>query len=119
MIDAVSGASVVSIPAVVLGELEAGFRVGRRYRENRRALAELLNERFVQVVDVNRDVAGRYGALFAALRGAGTPIPTNDIWIAATTLHVGGHLLTYDDDFERVEGLPHTLLVNETPPPRR
>jgi hypothetical protein len=45
-------------------------------------------------------VARRYGRLFADLRRAGTPIPINDIWIAATTLDCGGHLLTFDGDFK-------------------
>lgn len=116
LIDVVANAAVVTIPVTVLGELEAGFRVGRRYEENRRALHELLNEPFVRVVDVDREIAERYGAVFAALRRAGTPIPTNDIWIAATTLRVGGHLLTYDRDFAHVEGLPHIVLISAPRP---
>jgi predicted nucleic acid-binding protein len=37
----VADADVVWIPAVVLGELEAGFELGSRPRENRALLAEL------------------------------------------------------------------------------
>jgi predicted nucleic acid-binding protein len=33
----------------------------------------------------------------------------NDIWIAATTLCAGAHLVTLDTDFQHVEGLPLTI----------
>jgi len=109
VLDAVADAETLLVPVTVLGELEAGFRAGSRYQENRRALEELLDEPYVEVVDVSSDMARGYGEIFAALRRAGTPIPTNDIWIAAATLHSGGHLITFDADFGRIAGLPHTL----------
>lgn len=106
----VSQAALVYLPITVLGELEAGFRLGSRYAENMRQLDELLAEPFVESLDVTRRVAIRYGEVFAKLRAAGTPIPVNDIWIAATTMSAGAHLLTFDSDFARVEGFTHTLL---------
>jgi predicted nucleic acid-binding protein len=111
VIGVVAEAEVVYISATVLGELEAGFRVGTRYRENQHALAELLREPYVEIRDTTADVARRYGEVFAALRSAGTPIPVNDIWIAAATIDVGAHLITFDKDFSKVEGLSHTLFV--------
>ncbi len=108
-LDAIARAEVVFVPATVLGELEAGFRVGSRYRENRRALEEFLHEPYTQVLDVTSDIAQIYGEVFASLKRAGTPLPVNDIWIAAATLGCGAHLVTFDEDFERVDALPHTL----------
>lgn len=110
-LDAISRAEVVYVPTIVLGELEGGFRSGSRYRENRRALDEFLGEPFLRVLDVTADIARRYGEVFAALRRAGTPLPVNDIWIAATTLDCGAHLVTFDEDFAKIERLPHTLLA--------
>lgn len=109
--DAVAGADVVYLPTIVLGELEAGFRLGRRAEENRVMLSEFLSEPFVSALPVSRRVARRYGQVFAQLRRAGTPIPVNDIWIAACTLERGAHLLTFDHDFERVENLDCTVLA--------
>lgn len=109
-IDAIVRAEIVIVPIVVLGELEAGFRVGSRFRENRRALEEFLSEPFVQVLSADAETATRYGETFAALRRAGTPIPVNDIWIAAATLACGAHLVTFDEDFSAIPGLPQTLL---------
>ena len=111
LIEAVSDAETVYVPATVLGELEAGFRCGRRYRKNARALGEFLRETSVRIVTVTADVARRYGEVFAQLRAAGTPIPVNDVWIAAATLSCGAHLITFDSDFSRVERLRHTVLT--------
>lgn len=111
---AVSEADVVYIPATVIGELEAGFRVGRRYAENRRALEDLLQEPYVQISETTSDTARRYGEVFASLRRAGTPIPVNDIWIAAAALDLGAHLITFDEDFAKIANLTHTLLPGAT-----
>ncbi|CAN5606638.1 hypothetical protein BH24CHL9_BH24CHL9_16260 [soil metagenome] len=108
---ALAQANVVLVPVVVIGELEAAFALGRRALANRALLAEFLDEPFVRALDVTHEVARRYGELMVALRRAGTPIPVNDIWIAATALDAGGHVLTFDRDFESVPDLRVTLLA--------
>lgn len=110
MLDLVAVAEVVLVPVTVLGELEAGFELGGRQRENRAALADFLTEPFVQVHETSAETARRYGELFARLRRAGAPVPVNDLWIAAACLDCGGHLLTLDRHFERIPGLVATLL---------
>ena len=109
-VDLIATAEAVLLPTIVLGELEAGFRLGRRTEENRVTLADFLAEPFVSVLEVSPEVARYYGQMFAALRKAGTPIPTNDIWIAASTVVADAHLITFDADFERVRALPRTVL---------
>lgn len=106
--DSVAHAELVYLPSIVLGELEAGFLLGRRTAENRMALAEFLDEPFVSVIPVDQQVAQVYGQLFSDLRRSGRPIPVNDIWIAAATIAVGAHLLTFDRDFDNLERLGHT-----------
>jgi tRNA(fMet)-specific endonuclease VapC len=105
-----AAAEIVLVPTVVIGELEAGFRVGSRSADNQARLKEFLAEPFVITLPLTRDVASRYGQLFADLRRAGTPVPVNDIWIAATTLDAGAHLVTFDRDFERFESLSRIVL---------
>ena len=95
----------------MLGELDAGFRLGSRYRENTRALEEFLEQAYVQVDPITADVARRYGETFERLKRAGTPIPTNDIWIAAATFDRGAHLVTFDRDFAHVADLAHTVFT--------
>jgi tRNA(fMet)-specific endonuclease VapC len=106
-----AAAPTIILPVIILGELEAGFLLGRRDRENRALLGELIAERFVSVLSVTPSIARLYGRLFADLRRAGTPIPINDIWIAATTLDCGGHLLTFDEDFHKIGSLDCTVLT--------
>ncbi|HYG62769.1 MAG TPA: type II toxin-antitoxin system VapC family toxin [Thermoanaerobaculia bacterium] len=118
VLDLVAAAEIVLLPVIVLGELEAGFSLGRRERENQVLLAEFLAEPFVSVLPVTPSVARQYGRLFTDLRRAGTPIPINDVWIAATTLDCGGHLLTFDGDFDKLPIVDRTVLPVPDPPRR-
>lgn len=95
----------VLIPATVLGELYAGFEMGSRREANRRQLGEFMALPGVEVIAVTADIAERYGILVSQLARQGTPIPTNDIWIAATTLETGARLVTYDSHFKNTPGL--------------
>lgn len=105
-----TAAERIHLSTITLGELDAGFLLGSRLEENRRALRDLLAESFVSVVNVDAAVAQRYGALFTQLRKAGTPVPTNDIWIAACALQAGATLVTFDTDFERFPDLDRCVL---------
>ena len=109
VVDRIATADRVYLPTIVLGELEAAFRLGRRTADNRGKLDELLREDFVDILPITADVARRYGEIFVELRSAGTPIPVNDIWIAAATIDAGAHLLTFDTDFHRIALLDRTV----------
>ena len=102
---------------VVIGELLFGFRNGARFDRNTRELDELLSAERVSVLPVTRTTADRFGRIAAALRKAGTPIPTNDIWIAAHVFESGSELVTFDRHFEAVGGLPW-VCPQEIAPPR-
>ena len=117
VLDLLAQAATVVIPATVLGELEAAFQLGRRARENRLTLAEFLGESFVAIWPITAAVAGHYGRVFAELTRAGTPIPVNDVWIAAACLDCAGRLVTFDGDFKRIPGLTLTLLAPRSPGP--
>jgi tRNA(fMet)-specific endonuclease VapC len=111
VVNRIAAADVVYLPTIVLGELEAAFRLGRRTGDHRAMLEEFLHEDFVGVLPVTTDVARRYGELFVELRVAGTPIPVNDIWIAAAAIDAGAELLTFDSDFGQIARLERTILV--------
>ena len=98
------------LPVTVLGELHAGFEAGTRTAENEERLMSFLETANVRIQDVTWDMARRYARLINALRSAGTPIPTNDIWIAAAALELGARLLAYDSHFHHIPGL-----IVETP----
>jgi predicted nucleic acid-binding protein len=110
VIDLVAGADTIAVPVTVLGELQGAFELGSRLQENLIALAEFLAEPFVTVIPTTPSVARHYGRIYAALRRAGTPIPANDIWIAAATRDTGACLIAFDTDFKRVQDLDCIVL---------
>lgn len=98
-------AEEVLLSTVVVGELLYGFRCGARLRSNLEELEEFLDNPFVRLLPVTFVTAERFGRVAAALRRKGTPIPTNDIWIAAHALETGADLLSFDEHFGKIEGL--------------
>lgn len=99
---------------VVLGELLAGFRRGSRRRVHEQELEEFLSADRVFVLPMDDDVAECYAAIVAHLLDAGTPLPTNDLWIAAAAMRMGLALLTLDADFDRIP----QIRVQRLPPER-
>lgn len=95
-------AELVGVPTVALGELRTGFLLGGRRRRNEHDLDVFLDNPVVQVLPVDSETSRQYAEIIAELRKAGTPIPTNDIWIAATAARNGTTVLTCDDHFERI-----------------
>jgi tRNA(fMet)-specific endonuclease VapC len=99
----VERAASLFLPAVVYGELYYGFRHGGRFEANLRRLDDFIIEFDVQIIHVDLDVARKFGDLFAFLRKKGKPIPTNDIWIGASCMAMGGTLLTSDQHFKELD----------------
>lgn len=95
-------AETVGVPTVALGELRTGFLLGDRRRRNETELDAFLDNPVVQVLPVDSETSRHYAEIVAELRKAGTPVPTNDIWIAATAARNGATVLTCDDHFERI-----------------
>ncbi len=98
-------ASEVWLSVITIGELLAGFSQGRRRKQNEQRLAELMELQGVGVLSVNQEAANLYANIWQSLRRAGTPIPTNDIWIAAQALQHDLILDTKDAHFNHVQGL--------------
>lgn len=103
-------ANSLFLPVIAYGELYYGFRHGQRFRENLKRLDKFIDEFSVNVIEVDTEVARRFGDIYAALRKKGTPIPTNDIWMSACCASVGGTLLTADRHFLQVDQITVQLL---------
>jgi len=101
-----SRAEEVRLPFVVLGELRAGFAAGTKGRQNEAKLTEFLNSPRVSITYADEQTTHHYAALFADLRRQGTPIPTNDLWIAALVLQKNLTLHARDRHFDH---LPHIV----------
>jgi predicted nucleic acid-binding protein len=102
VVEAIAAADRITLPAVVLGELLAGFRAGLREKANREELGRFLGSPRVSRAAVDDETAERYAEIHLYLRREGTPIPTNDVWIAAVAMQLGLILHTTDPHFERV-----------------
>ena len=105
IVESLSKADEILIPTPVLGELRSGFRAGTREAANLKELEAFLASPRVRVHPLGEETAIFYAEVHGALRAAGTPIPTNDLWIAAAALETGSVLLTRDAHFDSVAGL--------------
>ena len=101
----VTAAERVFLPFVALAELRGGFQAGTLARENERTLARFLASERVSVLYPDETTTQVYAGLFAQLRRQGTPIPTNDIWIAALALQHNLALHSRDAHFDNLPQL--------------
>jgi len=87
---------------VTLGELLGGFAFGAREDQNLRELSEFRSSYRTSVVPISEVTAQHYAQVYAFLRAQGKPIPTNDMWIAASAIEHGARLLTADSHFSHL-----------------
>ncbi len=104
-VDATERAAEVWIPFVALAEIKAGFAGGTRTGHNEAMLQALLRLPGVAVLFADRETTDVYARLITQLRRAGTPIPTNDLWIASLAVQHELPLLTRDRHFRKVAQL--------------
>jgi len=102
----------IYVNAVVLGELRAGFLRGRMRQKNEARLRQFLASSRVSALSIDEDTAERYAVILNALWSVGTPIPTNDIWIAASAMQYGLAVITTDAHFLKIP----QILVWHSPP---
>ncbi len=98
-------ADEILVPVTVLGELYSGFQIGSLTEKNLTELDEFLSKPGVSIIEKNKDIAFRYGFITKNLRKQGTPIPTNDIWIAASNMEKGSILISRDKHFKDIPGI--------------
>jgi tRNA(fMet)-specific endonuclease VapC len=95
-------AELVGVSTIALGELRTGFVLGNRRQRDEAELEAFLDNPVVEVLRVDSETSRQYAEIVAELRRAGTPLPTNDIWIAASAARNGTTVLTCDEHFERI-----------------
>ena len=105
-VDLVATADTVYLPFVVAAELRAGFALGRRGADNERVLRRFLQKDGVHLLLADEQTTFHYASVFRHLRERGTPIPTNDMWIAALVLEHNLVLHARDEHFDRLPQLP-------------
>ena len=105
VLSALAEAAVVYMSIFVLGELFAGFRGGTKIQQNRGYLKRFLAKSNVKILSATQETAEIFGDLKDKLKRSGSPLPINDVWIAAHALETGSVLITYDSHFQKITGL--------------
>ncbi len=95
----------IGISVISIGELYSGFKAGSKELENHTELEFFLDSPRVVLYPVDIITADYYAEILSSLKKAGTPIPTNGIWIAAAAFQHGLKLFTKDAHFSYVKGL--------------
>ncbi|MDP2646093.1 MAG: type II toxin-antitoxin system VapC family toxin [Desulfobacterales bacterium] len=110
IVEVIVRAEQVLFSPIVLGELMFGFRNGTRFKANMEDLDKFLGDQVVKVAPIGHITSDRYSRIAVDLKLKGTPIPTNDIWIAAQTMEHGAEIITTDKHFKNIDGLVCTIL---------
>lgn len=105
IVEILRGVDYIGINTVVLGELYAGFKGGVKENKNKVELDRFLDSPRVEVIPIDETTSEVYAHIFWNLRKKGYPIPTNDIWVAASAFQHSLALFTLDDHFNKVDGL--------------
>ena len=95
----------IIIPAATLAELLEGNGYRDSVGKANVALNNFLDMENVRFVPAGHSIAYRYAQISRSLRRRGTPVPPNDIWIAATAFETGACVLSYDRHFDLIDGL--------------
>ena len=95
----------IYLPFVTLTELRSGFLCGTKARHNERVLTRFLNSPRVRTLYADDQSTHHYARLFLQLREQATPIPTNDIWIAALSIQHDLPLFARDSHFDHIPQL--------------
>lgn len=111
-VELIDQAEWIGMPAITIGELRVGFLLGTRRETNEAELREFLLNPAVEELAVDADVGRQYAEIVVDLRRAGTPIPTNDIWIAATAARAGAIVLSRDPHYKAIQRVG-SLVIEE------
>ncbi len=101
----VAEAQEILVPIPVLAELRVGFLGGSQETRNLAELEQFLATPRVHVPPMGEQTALFYARIYSDLKRAGTPIPINDVWIAASSMEAGAVLITSDAHFQHIAGL--------------
>ncbi|MCH7920818.1 MAG: type II toxin-antitoxin system VapC family toxin [Planctomycetes bacterium] len=96
---------LIAISSITIGELLSGFKGASREEKNRDELNTFLDSPRVVIHPIDEETAEFYASILTNLKSAGTPIPTNDIWIASVAFQYGYKLFSNDSHFRFIPGI--------------
>lgn len=90
---------------IVIGELLAGFKIGKKENKNKKELNQFIDSKRVICINIDNSTSEEYGNILKELRLKGKPIPSNDIWIAAVARQYSLPIFSYDKHFNLIYGI--------------
>ncbi len=105
VLNALGAAETVYMSIFVLGELYAGFLGGSKEKENKSILHKFLEKPTVKILNSTAETAEVFGMIKNNLKNQGSPLPINDVWIAAHGIETGSTVLSFDSHFRKISGL--------------
>lgn len=104
-VEIVENCDALYISAIVVGELLSGFTLGTKEKRNRKELTEFLDSGKVIQVGVDITTSEYFAQISKELKRKGKPIPTNDMWIAASAKQYNLKVFSYDAHFRSIDNL--------------
>jgi predicted nucleic acid-binding protein len=95
----------IGINIMILGEILSGFKGGKRDKQNIEELNLFLDSQRVHLIQIDEETAAFYAEIYWDLRRKGKPVPSNDMWVAASAMKHGLALFTFDEHFNNINVL--------------
>ncbi len=103
VLDKIQESAELYLPAIVIGELYYGAFNSSRQQTNLDRIDQFKSQ--ISILDCDEYTAKYYGQIKKGLKNKGTPIPENDIWIAALALQYDLTIVMRDAHFNQIENL--------------
>ncbi len=105
-LEVIRRAETIFLPFITLSELRAGFASSNRGPQNDRVLTRFINKPRVKLLFPDENTTRQYGYLYKQLRAQATPIPANDLWIAALAVQHDLFIFSRDEHFAHLPQIP-------------
>jgi len=103
--DILRRAANILLCPIVAGELLYGFKNGGKEKQNLEQFERFVNLPSVRTVDITTETAQFFALVMSELKTAGTPLPTNDVWIAACAMEHAAAIATRNEHFKKIPNL--------------
>jgi len=103
----------IIITPILTGELLSGFLLGSKENENKSDLKKFLDSKRVITLNIDTRTSEYFAKIYKILRKNGTPIPTNDMWIAAIAMQYDFAIFSFDKHFINLSGIKLIRDIND------
>ncbi|MCZ7602867.1 MAG: type II toxin-antitoxin system VapC family toxin [Melioribacteraceae bacterium] len=101
----IENSDIVFFSVFVIGELLSGFKGGSKEQENKNILTRFFEKPSVEIINATIETSEFFAHVKHQLKMKGSPIPINDLWIAAHVFETGSTLITYDSHFRKIPSI--------------